>query len=77
MQVNKETRNIYDITCNRKNDSVSFFNMSYNNALEIIEDYRNSYILDIVNNYTNKKYKIINKQSLKDFINVESKNKEV
>ena len=68
---------MYDITCNRKNDSITFVNMSYVNTLEIIEDFMNSYILDIVNTKTKKTYKIINKQSLKDFIKVESKNKDV
>lgn len=66
---------MYDITCNRKNDSITFVNMSYVNTLEIVEDFRNSYILDIINIKTKKTYKIINKQSLKDFIKVEGKNK--
>lgn len=68
---------MYDITCNRKNDSITFVNMTYVNTLEIIEDFMNSYVLDIVNTKTKKTYKIINKQSLKDFMKVESKNKEV
>ena len=68
---------MYDITCNRKNDSITFVNMTYVNTLEIIEDFMNSYVLDIVNTKTKKTYKIINKQSLKDFIKVESKNKDV
>ena len=68
---------MYDITCNNKNDSITFFNMNFHNTMEIIEDFMNSYILDIVNTKTKKKYKIINKQSLKDFIKVEGKNKEV
>lgn len=66
---------MYDIKCNRKDDSFNFFNMNYNSAMEIIEDFMNSYILDIVNTKTKKTYKIINKQSVKDFIKVESKNK--
>lgn len=68
---------MYDITCNRKNDSITFVNMTYVNTLEIIEDFMNSYVLDIVNTKTKKTYKIINKQSVKDFMKVESKNKEV
>ena len=68
---------MYDITCNRKNDSITFVNMTYVNTLEIIEDFMNSYVLDIVNTNTKKTYKIINKQSLKDFMKVESKNKDV
>ena len=68
---------MYDITCNRKNDSITFVNMTYVNTLEIIEDFMNSYVLDIVNTKTKKTYKIINKQSLKDFMKVESKNKDV
>lgn len=68
---------MYNITCNNRNDSINFFNMNYNHTLEIIEDFRNSYILDIINIKTNKTYKIINKQSVKDFMKVESKNKEV
>ena len=67
---------MYDITCNKRDDSITFFNMSFHNTMEIIEDFMNSYILDIVNTKTKKKYKIINKQSLKDFIKVEGKNKE-
>ena len=62
---------MYNITCNNRNDSITFFNMNFNNTMEIIEDFMNSYILDIVNIKTEKKYKIINKQSLKDFIKVE------
>ena len=68
---------MYDIKCNRKDDSFNFFNMNYNSSIEIIEDFMNSYVLDIVNTNTKKTYKIINKQSLKDFMKVESKNKEV
>lgn len=68
---------MYNIKCNRKDDSINFFNMNYNSTMEIIEDFINSYVLDIVNTKTKKTYKIINKQSLKDFIKVESKNKEV
>ena len=68
---------MYDIACNRKNDSITFVNMTYVNTLEIIEDFMNSYVLDIVNTKTKKTYKIINTQSLKDFMKVESKNKEV
>ena len=66
---------MYNITCNNRNDSINFFNMNYNHTLEIIEDFRNSYVLDIINIKTKKTYKIINKQSLKDFIKVEGKNK--
>ena len=68
---------MYDIKCNRKDDSFNFFNMNYNSTMEIIEDFMNSYVLDIINIKTKKTYKIINKLSLKDFIKVESKNKEM
>ena len=68
---------MYDITCNKRDDSITFVNMSYVNTLEIVEDFMNSYVLDIINIKTKKTYKIINKQSLKDFIKVEGKNKEV
>lgn len=66
---------MYDITCNNKNDSIDFFNMNYHRTMEIIEDFKNSYVLDIINIKTKKRYKIINKQSIKDFMKVESKNK--
>ena len=68
---------MYDISCKSRNDSIDFFNMNFHHTLEIIEDFRNSYVLDIINTKTKKRYKIINKQSLKDFIKVEGKNKEV
>lgn len=68
---------MYDVICNKRDDSITFFNMTFHNTMEIIEDFMDSYVLDIINTKTKKRYKIINKQSLKDFIKVEGKNKEV
>ena len=68
---------MYDITCKLRDDSINFFNMHYNRVLEIIEDFRYGYILEIINTKTRDKYIIINKQSVKDFMKKESKYKEV
>lgn len=64
---------MYDIICVNKNDSIEFFGMNYITTLEILEDFYHSYILDVVNLENNNKYKIINKQSIKDFIKKEGK----
>lgn len=58
---------MYDVICKLKNDTIEYFNMGKREVNEIIEDLLNTYVFEIVNVDTKKRYIIINKQSVKDF----------